>query len=172
MPEFNRQDEPPPPGPNMTVRRIRALQRLQFVLLGQPWGTWTHYNGRSTEPCLKPKKECPGCKRQLAHRWKCYIHVWNLQRQTDEFLELTPASRAQLDDQLPTGEPYRGQRIEVARGKGDKSRLTVLLLPAVPVHGKMPESKDPYKLLCKLWGFPQITEEKPPQSDLPPGLVG
>lgn len=168
MAQLRRQDEPPPPGPRMEIRRVKANQRWQFIVLGQPWGCWTHWVDDHGEPCIEPRKECPGCKRQKPLRWRCYVHVWNIIRQNDEFLELTALVRAQLDDLLPTGEPYRGQRIEVVRGRGDKARMGLVLLPPCEVRGKLPDAKDPFPTLCKLWGFPHLAQLTPNVTELSP----
>jgi len=97
------------------------------------------------------------------------LHVWTLAKQVDEFLEFTGNARNQLDNLLPAGEPYRGQRISVMRGNGDKARLTVEVLPAAQVNGRLPACKDPYSTLCKIWGLPHLLDRKPNTAELDSG---
>lgn len=148
-------DTPPPPGPRHIIRRIRANEKKQFVLLSKLHGCWTHYNGRTTQPCFDGKKQCEGCQRAFPKRWKGYIHCLNQTDATEEFLEVTPLFAKQLESCVGTiGPKMRGNRILVERGRGDKSRLRLELqshcdvLPSCPA---LPDPKEPWETLERLW---------------------
>jgi hypothetical protein len=72
-----------------------------------------------------------------------------------EFLELTPLAASFIVDAVPKDLPWRGIRISVRRGAGDKSRLTVNVFPSEMSgdSSKWPGEKDPAATLAKLWGW-------------------
>jgi hypothetical protein len=155
MRPLNRQDRPPRPGPEIEVLRIKAGATGQCIILSESlWGVWTHWNGRASEPCYSEKKDCSGCKRGYPKRWKGYLHVWDCFARREAFLELTPQSADHVLCQAGA-DSLRGYRFQFQRGKGDKARLTVTLLPSVQLQN-MPEPKDPYKVLAYLWNIDEL----------------
>jgi hypothetical protein len=150
---FNRQDTPPRSGPELPVVRLKASGSTMVVILSASlWGIWTHWNGSKTEPCYREKKQCPACKKGLPKRWKGYLHCWDYAKKREIFLELTPTSADQLLSQCGKDVPLRGNRMNVNRGAGDKARLRLTVLTAVP-PAELPAGRDPEVTLQKLWGL-------------------
>jgi hypothetical protein len=134
------------------------------------WGVYTHWAGNHSEPCYDNKKQCPGHKRGLPLRWKGYVHVFNQVTRNEEFLEFTPTSAKQLLDQFGESNPLRGNRVQMVRGRGDKARLTLTALTAATVTNPgiiLPEPKDPYETLCKLWGITDLVLNEQGRSVIP-----
>lgn len=157
MPQLNRQDQPPRGGPEMWILRLKAKQSRTLAILSVSlWGTWTHWNGQCSEPCFVEKKACSGCKRGLPKRWKGYLHCWDYHEKREVFLELTPMAADAVLVQCGEGAPLRRNRIQMARGDGDNTRLKVTILSAVPLDVLLPEPKDPKKTLEKLWGIDDV----------------
>lgn len=172
---INRANEPPRPGPEMQVVRLKAGQELHATVLSDAlWGCYVHWNGSRSEPCYADKKQCPGHKRGLPLRWKGYLHVVDNHRQTECFLELTPLAADQLIAQVGTGEPLRGQRLSMRRMSGDKARLKVTLLAHHTAVSKaeLPRAKDPYATLVKLWGIADIGGDYLGGSSIPMSPTG
>lgn len=157
MPPLNRQDRPPRGGPEMLVLRLKAgVTKLFAILSPSLWGVWTHWAGSKSEPCFQDKKSCSGCKRGLPKRWKGYLHCWDYHDKREVFFELTPLAADAILEQCGEDAPLRGNRIQVVRGAGDKARLKVTVLSAVPRDQVLPEAKDPAKTLSKLWGMDDV----------------
>lgn len=152
MVPLRRQDAPPKSGPDIFVRRLRAAEKLTVQLISPSlWGCWVHWAGDHSEPCLEDKKKCPGHARGLPVKWKGYLHVINLHNRREEFLEMTPYSANMMLDQVEADVPLRGYRLQCERGKGDKARVKVLVLPCLTEASGLPQPVDPYKTLCNLW---------------------
>jgi hypothetical protein len=164
---IDRQDRPPKPGPAFEIVRLRASQRIVISCLGELWGVYTHWNGRCSEPCFKDHKKCPGHRRGLPRRWKGYLHASNHVNWEEFFLELTPLAASCLLAQCPKQVPLRGQQLEIVRGKGDRARLAVTVLPSHGPGVQLPKAKDPYPLLAKLWGIDDSAELFGGETDLP-----
>lgn len=170
MLDLNRQDLPPTGGPEMLVYRLKAGQSIDAIIISKAlWGVYTHWNGRTSEPCYQAKGKCPGHKRGLPVRWKGYLHVWDVKKKRQCFLELTPTSAQDLLDALGVGQ-MRGQRIVIARQNGDKARLTVNVFGEDRYQcdlTKLPDPRDPYRTLAKLWGVDDAALEVFPKDGLP-----
>lgn len=150
--DLRRQNLPPKSGPEIFVRRLRAAEKLTVQVLSRSlWGCYVHWAGDHSEPCLEDAKKCPGHARGLPVKWKGYLHVMNLHNRRAEFLEFTPFSANQIIDQVDTAQPLRGYRLQCERGKGDKARVKVVVLPCLNMEVVLPDEIDPYKTLCKLW---------------------
>lgn len=154
----------------MLVYRLKAGQSMDAVIVSRSlWGCYTHWNGRCSEPCYEGKGKCPGHKRGLPVRWKGYLHVYDVKRKRQCFLELTPTSADDLLRELGEG-AMRGQRVNIARQQGDKARLSVSVFSAERYTcdvSQLPEPKDPYKTLAKLWGVDDSALEVFPKDSLP-----
>jgi len=125
---YRRDDYPPPSGPKYRLFRLKAGERINFSLIGtRIYGYWTHWSGR-TDPCIEPKEECQGCKRQDPQRWKGYVFCQRDDNGELGFLELTPLGKKKVLDLLGGERHLRGGRIKVMRGAGDKSALSYMLL--------------------------------------------
>lgn len=144
--------EPPRPGPELRLVRLREKERGTFVVLGPLWGCYTHWNGQRSEPCFGDSKSCPGHRRGLPVRWKGYLHVIWTEKREECFLEVTPLAAGDLLNVIGGKDaPMRGVRVQIERGAGNKARLRVTLLPAMPKTDHLPQSKDPEEILKDLW---------------------
>lgn len=164
---------PPSPGPKSLIRRLKAGEKFNFILLGNLWGCWTHWAGNKSEPCTGEKQDCVGHRKGLPVRWKGYLHVVNQETRQLEFLEVTPLSADQLLEIVGRDQPLRGNRIHVRRGEGTKARLTITILAAATAINPgivLPPGEDPSGTLRRLWGMPDIKLRQDTDEDL--GLTG
>lgn len=154
MSNYHRENVPPPSGPELVVRRLKAAEKLTLTVLSSFLnGFWVHWDNEKNHslPCLKPKDECEGCDLELPRRWKGFVHCFNHNNRKQEFLELTPAPAKQLLDELPAGESIRGLRICCERGAGQKARVRVTVLSQLATAQELPQEIDPIPTLEKLW---------------------
>ncbi len=151
--------DPLPPPNQVTIHlvRIRKGEQRDFVILSKSlWGVWVHWSGARSEPCHAEKSECPGCKRGHPRRWKGYLHAVTMPVMTEVFVELTPLAAESLNVQMPPETALRGYRLTLKRSQGaSNGRLTVIVNNPHPALPKLPEPKDPYTTLAKLWGLDQ-----------------
>ena len=147
---------PPKPGPAIFVKRLKGEEAVTVVILGdQVFGIWSHWQGKKSEPHFRDADTCPGCVARRPKRWKGYVHVYDYSANKEIFLELTPHSAHQLHFALGRQSELRGERIRVARSKGDNGRLTVAVLTAEKKTEALPRAKDPRPTILKLWGIDQ-----------------
>jgi hypothetical protein len=154
---------PPPSVRKKEVIRHTSREWGLFVVLSSSaWGVDTHWDGRRTEECFKPKqKDCPGCKRGLPGRWKCYLHVTNGSKTWDGFLELTAAAWAMLEAQIPNKTSLRGLMIRLKKSSGGpKGRYIVEVLERVLEPDCLENAEDPYPTLRFLWGCKRPVVQK------------
>lgn len=150
----------PKPGPSHIVVQLDAGDMIDGVILSEEYfGVMVHWNdsagkrGRS-EPCTKEDQTCSGCENKRPVRWKGYLHVYDLLRKRDCFVELTPATGEQIDLQRSPGIPLRGQRIRLKRGdKGKRTRVQVEILPFQGDLSNLPEEKNPMPIMETLWAW-------------------
>lgn len=154
---YRRGEESPPQGPRFRVVRIKALEQVNLSILGSSFHKyWTHWNGSRTEPCIEPRTDCEGCKRQWSQRWKAYLHVIREDRQEEGFLELTKLNRDAIRELCGPDELLRGSRIKAVRGKGEKTILRFMLLRAWLVERPeevIPQERHPEDTLRALFEF-------------------
>lgn len=155
MDELNRDDRPPKPGPALPIRRVKADSVAVYTCFSRAiWGCWTHWNGSCTEPCMKNKSRCNGCRRGMPKRWKCYLHVWDHWHEDECFNELTPLATRMLESLVGIGHTLRGIVYKAKRSKGaNNGRLTVTVEDSPVNQSKLFEPKDPMITLRKLWGL-------------------
>jgi hypothetical protein len=169
MSTLNTCHTPPPNGPELLIVRLKAGKKLLCVILSQSlWGVWTHWNGARSEPCFQERAHCNGCKRGLPKRWKGYLHVWDLERRRQVFVELTPVAAESINSQVGLGSVLRGYRVTLERMKGDQSRLIVHVHPMHTDSDTLPPAKDPAGTLTKLWGTDRQIPLDDGTSDLAP----
>ena len=166
--ELRTQHTPPRHGPELYIRRLKANQVIMlWVLSSKLWGTWTHWDGKKSMPCLADPRECHGCKAGWPERWKGFLHTWNTERRQEEFLELTPLAADHLLSQTSDLQTLRGLCFKFCRGKGDKARLRVEFVRKMEVNQTFPQEKTPLETLQSLWGTPQIALGEQPKIELP-----
>lgn len=154
MLDLDRQDEPPEPGPEMPIIRLRACQKIHVLFLSpQIWGVNTHWNGEKSCPCMRDHSRCSGCKAHWPRRWKGYLDVIDNGQQRRGFFELTPTSALAIKRIIPLGETLRGVYAWIERLKGDRARLRVEVetWKARAPEDKLPAPMDPFVTLSKLW---------------------
>lgn len=159
---------PPRPGPSMHILRLRAGERVDAVCLSSVfWGVWTHWAGTHSEPHLRAKERCNGCKRGYPRRWKGYLHIWRQDTSTDCFLEFTPTSADKLLKVTCVGGNLRGVPFKAKRSPGgDKGRLTVEVTGTRKPSEILPPEKDPASTLRVLWNLNEpLTSQEVPGCD-------
>lgn len=148
------QDAPPPAGPQIWVKRLKANEKWACVICSSKiTGLWIHWfpNQRKTEPCWQERQRCPGCKSKVVRKWKGYLHVLHPSSKKQWFLELTPWSAQAILNQLEPGYDLRGLRLDLQRGDGDKARMVVNVKPPFPGQGEVPLEKYVVETLEQLW---------------------
>lgn len=154
MSVLNRSNRPPERGPELFVRRLKANEQIQVVILSDKIdGFLSHWTGTVSVPCTQPVEECEGHLAGFPARWRGYLHVMNLLDGKDFFLELTKGAQDQMEIQLESESSWRGLRIFVKRMGGDASRLKVdIQAPWERVTNKpLPPAKDPENSLARLY---------------------
>jgi hypothetical protein len=153
---------PPPPGPDLWIRRLKANESLACVILSDElWGCHYHWNGRTSVPHTLPANECVGCNHQSPLKWHGYFHILEWPSRRQFFIELTPYAVHQLEQKTLLTTGFRGARVTFERGKGDQTRLKIEFLGPVIGDMKLPESRTPEKELRLLWGLPAKGASKP-----------
>jgi len=163
MGDLARQDAPPPPGPKSEIVRIKAGQRWMLTILSANLeGFWCHWQGTNEKgfslPCTMPREKCRGCRNMLPRRWKGYIFCYAHHMKKAHFVEVTPGAAEDLVVQLGKGD-WRGFRVEIMRGAGDKARLTVDMraAPTPEAVANLPKALSVEPVLTELW---RLGEEK------------
>ena len=154
--DFDERDRPPTGRPQMWVERLKANATYQCTILSEaPYALIVHYANKRSSPHLKDKEHCPGCVRKEGMRWKLYLHVLNHHKRQEEFLELPTIAGETFLSFFPKGTMIRGQRIQLTKGNGDKTRVNISILPPLcsPGSSSLPQPKDPKKTLIELWGL-------------------
>lgn len=143
------------------VVRLKANEVRQVVIFSPAvWPVMTHWNpgrgpkGRS-EACYVPNEECPGCRMQLARKWRGYLFVGDLfgSRPDRYFMELTTGMDDWLQRYCPLGETLRGKTIRVQRMNGEAARLKIEPITVSVTLANLPADQDPVELLSKMWGM-------------------
>ncbi len=163
-------DEPPMPGPECFILRLKANQLYTFLIFGQKIkGVWYHWNNGRSEPHFRNEAACPGCLARRKKAWKGFLHCFVQELKQDVFLELTNGAAMALKHQMANPNEMRGHRINVKRGNGNNAKLTIQLLQQHPDPGCLPPEKDPLKSVMKLWGV-DLTDLRKwmPEEKLPP----
>lgn len=160
---YRREDSPPAGGPKLKLFRLKAGEHFNFAILGTSVrGYWTHWSSR-TEPCIDPKEECPGCKRQDPQRWKGYVFARQESSLEIGFLEMTQTMKTKLMSLIVAEQFLRGSRVKACRGNGQKTSINFMLLrPWVQEHeGEvMPEEQDPLETLRILFEWRRPKEDR------------
>jgi hypothetical protein len=155
MPELRLAEQPPTPGPRDEVHRLQGGEEFSCIILSPKiWGPWTHWTGERSQPCYEPKNSCPGCQKGLPSRWKGYIHVIDIFRRKECFLELTPKSAELLTAQKDPDQDLRGLSFTLQRGKGSKAKLSVRRTYGRTPDNQMPPARDPEPVIRLLWNMP------------------
>jgi hypothetical protein len=157
---LSRQDAIPPAGPEIWIYRLKAGEKATLIVYGSKvWGVWTHWNGKSSEPCFTPHDLCTGHKRELPAKWKGYLHGFLYEKQQEVFMEFTPTAAKVLKGEVDLGLPLRGSRITMQRTSAQNGRLKVSALAPAPDILKITPEKEPWETLCKLWGISDYFEK-------------
>lgn len=86
--------------------------------------------------------------------------MWNDSQKQNEFLEITPDAAKQLEVLIAPAKNFRGNRIVVERGRGDKARLRIALLSHHSQIGnakELAQEEDPKPTLMELWGLNDVS---------------
>jgi hypothetical protein len=153
--EIYRENNPPPPGPEFQIKRLRANQEITLLVASPSiWGFWVHWVGERSEPCWKDKKRCSGCRTGKPIRWKGYLFGVDQEARTALYLEITPQAARNLSDALPGTGSFRGKLLRFRRLAGDRARMLVSQVSSQDLSDKVMADRDPYPTLAKLWGLP------------------
>lgn len=151
----------PKAGPAFEIVRLKAAQTLEGIFLSDfPWGYLTHWiergkKGFSVE-CKKGVAQCRCDTEELPTRWKGYLHVWDIRRNRECFLEITPYVFESMKGWVPSGEDYRGLKFKASRSKGaDNGRLTIVIGSPYQRQDRdaLPPARDPRPFLEALWNL-------------------
>jgi len=151
---------PPPAGPTHEVVQLRAGEQIDGAICSPAiWGVVTHWNdgagpkGRS-ERCTADKGACTGCDRELPSRWKGYVHLFDLHKRQEVFLEITPGAFDRILTEAPKGGTLRGLRLKARRSKGgDQGRFECELHLYAGDIELLPRPRDPEPILEILWNW-------------------
>lgn len=149
-----RQDKPPAVLRVVPIVCVAATQRIEAYCCSKTlWGTWTHWDGRRTVPCMTDRKVCGDCQKGLPKRWRGFLLIHEFVRKATFFVELTPLGAQGLLEQLGT-RPLRGRRILIRRQRDTKrAPLIVDLLGDDLRLDGLPAPQDPLPTLRRLWGI-------------------
>jgi len=166
---LRRQDVPPDKAGHLWIRRLGAEERITITILSATlWGCWTHWNGRSSEQCDEDEKKCHGHRRGYPLRWKGYLHVYNHKENCQEFIELPPGAARCLLATVDESTNLRGQRCDIKRMKGRKTRLEISWRQAAADRDALPKEKSPHETLKALWGVETVKVfQEAAQSSIP-----
>lgn len=168
---------PKPPGPELWVQRLGANQSFEVIAIGnEVRGVETHWMRGVTEPHYDDRAQCPGCLAQARLDWKGYLHVYNVQKREQVFMELTPGAYHHLRTQVSDIEQLRGLSFQVERKGARNQPIKFTLLHTRPLKTNLPPEKDPMPSILKLWGIwasgeqlePVAPAGEPPGDDLSP----
>lgn len=155
-----REDCLPVGGPKIWVRRLKAGEMFRLTVVSPSWwGFGTHYDGKQTIPCHEKRQDCEGHRRGLPYRPKFYLYCWVTETRRYEYVEFPPVAAQIFQDSVGTGRTFRNICCIVKRGQGDKSRLKVEF--QADTQHPLPEDKDPWPTLAKLWGVDTPLRERP-----------
>ncbi len=88
---WGRNDRPPPLGDVMHVARVKADGQITVVCLSDKMiGFNTHWDGRKTVRCCKPKFTCQGCAQNWPGRWVGLLHCSTTELSDQFIIEVTP----------------------------------------------------------------------------------
>lgn len=162
-------------GPSMHIRRLKANEDLQFIVLSRALvGIWTHWMKGASMPCVNPRSSCKGCIGSEPTRQKFLLHVYSYYTKQEEVLELPPGAAQDFLEFYPMGATIRGQRLKIKRGGGKKARLTVDILPPYDEQtiGPLPAEKDPVIPLIELWSLDKKSTSFTKDSRFPKDQTG
>lgn len=160
MADLNRDDTPPKAGPKWWIERLPAgKEGLYTIFARSVWGVWTHYSLYGSIPCLGEKHKCYGCQNRLPRRWKGYYHAYDWSAKRQCFLEVTPRLVEMIVAQVGEGQPLRGYRLKMKRGKGPKARVKAEVLPPMVGGPELVDEKSPEETLLKLWDLNKPEED-------------
>lgn len=148
-------DAIPARGPELFIKRMKGGESRLYVIVGTTIrGIWIHWNQKTNASEPHMQHDCPGCKHNMAKRWKGFIHCYDESSHQEVFLELTPTSAAALQSAVLSAELMRGTVVTVTRGAKANSRLSI----HVQAYRRDPKillpEKDPRPSILKLWGMP------------------
>lgn len=154
-PTVRRNDHIPRNNKGPEVIRIAAGATLEVTALSRSIeGFDTHWNGRSSDPCLEPKSFCPGCKKGHPERWHGYLHAYIHGPGVQAFIDLPPVASSTLMHSLKPGEPLRGTRIKFSRSERSKrGEIFVSVTTHSWAEELMPPEQSVWPILRKLWGI-------------------
>jgi hypothetical protein len=118
---WGRNDKPPPQGDVLHVHRLKAEGQLTAVVLSDKMiGFNTHWDGRKTVRCCKPKFACGGCAQKWPGRWVGLIHCCTTDL-TDQFIvEVTPSAGNTVYSEWEKKGSIRGAVIFLHRQRAHK----------------------------------------------------
>lgn len=147
-----RQDEPPPSGPAIWIKRLKANERWCCrVCSDRIYGLWIHWHGKSSSPCIQPKECCAGCRAKWIRKWKGYVHVYDIHSGRVWFYELTPFTARQVKQQVSPDQLLHGLILDVTRGNGDKARCHLKVTEGMSPMPPCKRDVSPIGTLEELW---------------------
>jgi len=152
------------------IKRMKAGESRCFTVVGSKIrGIWVHWNpqGNCSEPHME--ENCHGCNKQMAKRWKGFLHCFDDAAHQEMFLELTPTGASAVQSNILSAEHMRGTVMTVTRGTKANSRLGITVQAYRRDPKVLPLEKDPRLSILKLWGVLGEQGELPLAGDLSEG---
>jgi hypothetical protein len=148
----------PRPGPAYSIVRLGGNQKIEcYVCSPFIWGLLTHWIKRGKKgyavECKAPAGNCLCDNETLPVRWRGYIHVYDVSRNCECFVELTPGVGEQMLAGQEERKSFRGMKVKIERTAKDNGRLNVTVFPYASIPAGLPESKDPRPYVLKLMSF-------------------
>lgn len=152
--EYERLYSPPGKSKEIWVERLAKVKSIDCAILSpEVIGLWIHWNGIFTQPCIKPREECEGCKIGLPRNGKAFLWVRKDGTGQQMVLELPPQTWRNLVKELGPDSQLRGTRAKFTR-VGGKTSGVVFQLNARWEHvatGELPPACDPIAAVQRLW---------------------
>lgn len=146
-------DSIPARGPELFIKRLKGGESRMYTVLGTKIrGIWVHWNPASNMSEPHHHENCAACKKEMAKRWKGFLHCWDDASHQEVFLELTPTSASAVQTAILGENLLRGTVMTVSRGAKANSRLNVHVQVYRRNDKALPREKDPRLSILKLWG--------------------
>lgn len=98
----------------------------------------SHWTGRHSIPCIEPIEECQGHMDGLPERWRAYAMVLLQPTEQKVFWELPKETFNSIMAFVGKGNCWRGHRVLVIRGMGEKAHMRLEFQAAWDLTTKRP----------------------------------
>ncbi len=152
--EWGRNDAPKPLKPLLGIESLGGDDTWNLLIISsQIAGYDVHVHGKKTHPHRNPKDQCPNCKSAMPFKWLGYVHVLDVQKDRQFFLELTQTAAERLKKTLRDLDSLRGGSVCATReARTNRKPIQFGRLNIVRGEASLPAEKFPLETLLRLWG--------------------